>query len=339
MTNGTQRANKKVGISYDYMDKLNGYVKAGIFVDKDNDGFTKAEQKALGAEFNKLHQERGDLVDFKKMLAGKSFDYKNEEFVRLAKAAGYVLAEENKPVKKPVATKTEEVKSEVPVEQKEEKSVQKPQEQPKAEAPKTETSKQQESVTDLNKDLEKLKAGWTEDELLHSATTLQNKLAKLSTEIEELQKDYTTQTVTKHRFLRKAKTEKVKVPKSEEQLAADNKKAQEKMAKYDKLAQMRSVNELYSSKYPSKYAPNDGDKMIEYIATAEDGQRYGVITKKVSVYDKTFKYSYDKSVPEYYPITLKNRNEGTENPYPDYYYRVDENAKPVEGEIKLAKND
>ena len=81
------------------MDKLNGYVKAGIFVDKDNDGFTKAEQKALGAEFNKLHQERGDLVDFKKMLAGKSFDYKNEEFVRLAKAAGYVLAEENKPVK------------------------------------------------------------------------------------------------------------------------------------------------------------------------------------------------------------------------------------------------
>ena len=39
------------------------------------------------------------------------------------------------------------------------------------------------------------------------------------------------------------------------------------------------------------------------------------------------------------PITLKNRNEGTENPYPDYYYRVDENAKPVEGEIKLAKND
>lgn len=106
------------------MDKLNGYVKAGIFVDKDNDGFTKAEQKALGAEFNKLHQERGDLVDFKKMLAGKSFDYKNEEFVRLAKAAGYVLAEENKPVKKPVATKTEEVKSEVPVEQKEEKPVQ-----------------------------------------------------------------------------------------------------------------------------------------------------------------------------------------------------------------------
>ncbi len=326
------------------MDKLNGYVKAGIFVDKDNDGFTKAEQKALGAEFNKLHQERGDLVDFKKMLAGKSFDYKNEEFVRLAKAAGYVLAEENKPVEKPVETKTQEVKPEAPVEQKEEKPVQQPQEQPKteapkAEAPKTETPKPQESVTDLNKDLEKLKAGWTEDELLHSDTTLRNQLAKLSTEIEELQKDYTTQTVTKHRFLRKAKTENVKVPKSEEQLAADKKKAQEKMAEYDKLAQMKSVNELYSSKYPSKYAPNDGDKMIEYIATAEDGQKYGVIRKTVSVYNEKFKYSYNKSVPEYYPITLKNRNEGTENPYPDYYYRVDENAKPVEGEIKLAKND
>lgn len=325
------------------MDKLNGYVKAGIFVDKDNDGFTKAEQKALGAEFNKLHQERGDLVDFKKMLAGKSFDYKNEEFVRLAKAAGYILAEENKPAPKTVApkieeTKKEEVKAEKPVEQKTEKPAPKAQEKPKTEVAQTPVSTQPESVADLNKNLENLKKNWTEEETLHSEETLQNKLNKLSTEIDELKKDYTTQTVSKHRFLRKAKTEQVKVPKTEEQLATDNKKAQEKMTEYDKIAQMKSVDELYSSNFPTKYAPNDGDKTIEYIVTSEDGQKYGVITKTETVYNKRFDFSYDKPVKEYYPITLKNRNEGTENPYPDYYYRVAEDAKPVQGEIKLVPN-
>ncbi len=326
------------------MDKLNGYVKAGIFVDKNNDGFTKAEQKALGAEFNKLHQERGDLVDFKKMLAGKSFDYKNEEFVRLAKAAGYILAEENKPATKTVApkieeTKKEEVKTEKPVEQAIEKPAPEKQEKPKTEAPKAPVLKQPENVASINKNLEDLKKNWTEEETLHSETTLQNKLNKLSIEIDELKKDYTTQTVAKHRFLRKAKTEQVKVPKTKEQLAADNKKAQEKMTEYDKIAQMKAVDELYSSTLPAKYAPNDGDKTVEYIVTSEDGQKYGVITKTETVYNKRFNFSYEKPVKEYYPITLKNRNEGTENPYPEYYYRVAEDAKPVQGEIKLAKNE
>lgn len=325
------------------MDKLNGYVKAGIFVDKDHDGFTKAEQQALGAEFNKLHQERGDLVDFKKMLAGKSFDYKNEEFVRLAKAAGYVLADEKKPTEKVVETKPKEIEVEkVKPEENKPQEVKPEKAEPqktKTEEVHTEPTKQQDNVAEMNKNLEKIKSDWSDEERLHSGETMRNKLGKLSIEIEDLKKDYTTETVKKHRFLRKAKTEKVKVPKSAEQVAADNKKAEEKMAEYDKLAQLSSVNELYSTLHPNKYAAEDGDKVIEYIVTSEDGQKYGAITKSVSTYNKRYGFFTTKQVPEYYPITLRNRNEGKENTYPEYYYRVAEDAKPIQDEVKLAKNE
>ena len=80
VTDGTQRKPRRIGISYDYMDKLNAYVKEGIFIDKDKDGFTKAEQIALGKEFEKLHAERKDNINFRRLLAGKTFDYKDTEF-------------------------------------------------------------------------------------------------------------------------------------------------------------------------------------------------------------------------------------------------------------------
>ncbi|MCM1265359.1 MAG: hypothetical protein NC200_04085 [Candidatus Gastranaerophilales bacterium] len=84
---------KRSGVSFDYMDKLNQLVDQGIFVDKDGDGFTAAERKALENEFFNIHQEKGYNTNFSKMRAGTKNDYSYEDFVRLAQAAGYVLKE------------------------------------------------------------------------------------------------------------------------------------------------------------------------------------------------------------------------------------------------------
>ncbi|MCD8377772.1 MAG: hypothetical protein LUB59_03175 [Candidatus Gastranaerophilales bacterium] len=90
-------ANKRSGVSYDYMDKLNVLVDQGIFYDKDGDGFTNAEKRALEDEFIKLHTEKGYKTNFRTMQAGTSNDYTFEDFVRLAQAAGYIMKEQPAP--------------------------------------------------------------------------------------------------------------------------------------------------------------------------------------------------------------------------------------------------
>lgn len=103
---------QRSGVSYDYMDKLNQLVDQGIFVDKDGDGFTSAEKKALESEFFNLHTEKGYKTNFKSMLPGTSYDYSYDDFVRLAQAAGYVLKEEGSAP----AAKKEEKEPDVPSE-------------------------------------------------------------------------------------------------------------------------------------------------------------------------------------------------------------------------------
>lgn len=329
LTDGTQRSSKRAGISYDYMDKLNGYVKAGIFVDKDNDGFTKAEQKALGAEFEKLHTQRGDKIDFRKMVAGKSFDYKNEEFIRLANAAGYVLVEDVKPQENLTVKQVEKVNHEKPV------SVQE-----KSDAGKVETKVSEvkpDEITSLAQELEEMKKGWTQEELAHPEETLRNMQYKLQSEINELRRPYTMEKVTKHPFLRRAKTEIVKTPKSQEQLEADKLIAREKYEQLDKLAKLSAVSILYSSIRPSKYAGGRGDKFLDSVVTTQDGRKLGAARVKKPVYDELYGRDVETWVLEYYPISLRNYNEGKENEFPQYYYRVAEDAKPVEGEVKLAE--
>ena len=98
-------AGRNAGASYDYMDKLNQLVDKGIFVDKDGNGFTSGEKKALENEFIKLHQEKGYNTNFRKMRAGTTNEYTYDDFIKLAQAAGYVLKEDAPQAKhKPEAT-------------------------------------------------------------------------------------------------------------------------------------------------------------------------------------------------------------------------------------------
>lgn len=106
-------AGNRAGASYDYMDKLNQLVDKGIFVDKDGDGFTSSEKKALEDQFIKLHQEKGYSTNFKKMRAGTTNEYTYDDFIKLAQAAGYVL-KEDAPKQKPVAAKPDEVPAKAP---------------------------------------------------------------------------------------------------------------------------------------------------------------------------------------------------------------------------------
>lgn len=320
VTDGTQRKPRRIGISYDYMDKLNAYVKEGIFIDKDKDGFTKAEQIALGKEFEKLHAERKDNINFRRLLAGKTFDYKDTEFIRLAKAAGYILAEDVQPA---AAEKPAEQKKIPAQENKPEPVV------------KVETKPEEHAV--LAQELAEMKKTWTEDELKHPQDTLRRIKSQLKYEIEQLKKPYTAEVVTKRRFLRKDKQELVKTPKTQEQIDADNLKAQEKYKELDKIAKMMAVDVLYSSTRPGKYAGGEGDKFIESIVTTEDGQKLGRARVKKTRYNEEYKCDETYWGEEYYPVSLRNYNEGKENEYPQYYYRVAEDAKPVEGEVKLAQ--
>lgn len=327
LTDGTQRTPRRIGISYDYMDKLNSYVKAGIFIDKDKDGFTKAEQKALGEEFAKLHSERKDNINFKKMLAGKTIDYKDAEFIRLAKAAGYILAEDvNSSEEITAAKKTESSQPDV---------------MPKKSEPEVQYTKKAEPKSDevisLAAELKEMKKNWTQEELAHPQDTLRSMKFKLQNEIEQLQKPYTKEVVTKRRFLRKPVQEVVQTSKTPEQIEADNLKAKEKYQELDKVAKLMAVDALYSSKRPTKYAGNKGDMFIESIVTTEDGQKLGMAKVKKTRYNEQYKCDETYWAEEYYPVSLRDHNEGKENTYPQYYYRVAEDAQPVVGDVKLAK--
>lgn len=109
---------QRSGVSYDYMDKLNQLVDQGIFVDKDGDGFTSAEKKALEDEFFTINQEKGYSTNFNKMLPGTKNDYSYDDFIRFAEAAGYVLkedVEDAKPVEPKVSKEPDAVPEKAPV--------------------------------------------------------------------------------------------------------------------------------------------------------------------------------------------------------------------------------
>lgn len=99
----TQRGNNS-GVSYDYMDRLNKDIEAGIFYDKKDDGFTNEDKRGLGKEFTSVFLEHGYIKsekDFRRMTAGKTYEITYDEYVKLANSAGYYLVEEPpKPVVK-----------------------------------------------------------------------------------------------------------------------------------------------------------------------------------------------------------------------------------------------
>lgn len=109
----TSRGSKNAGVSYDYMDRLNKDIEAGIFYDEKNDGFTNTDKRALGSEFESVFTEHGYKTAFKRMQAKEKYDITYDDYVRLAKSAGYVLAEE--PKKEDKAAPAEDKKVETPV--------------------------------------------------------------------------------------------------------------------------------------------------------------------------------------------------------------------------------
>ena len=82
---------KNSGITYEFQEDLQRYIDEGIFVDELNNGFTNKEKTQLAKEFQILHEEKGYDTNFNRMKAGTTFTYTAEDYVRLAKAAGYVL--------------------------------------------------------------------------------------------------------------------------------------------------------------------------------------------------------------------------------------------------------
>ena len=85
---------KHSGVSYDYMDRLNQDIEAGIFEDVGHDGFTNKDKKGLGQEFESVFSEHGYSTKFTRMKAGEKYDISYDDYIRLAKAAGYELVQE-----------------------------------------------------------------------------------------------------------------------------------------------------------------------------------------------------------------------------------------------------
>lgn len=103
----TQSDKKHSGVSYDYMDRLNKDIEAGIFEDVGHDGFTKNEKRALGNEFDSVFTEHGYSTKFTTMEAGEKYEISYDDYIRLAKAAGYELVKEKAiPENKPADEKS-----------------------------------------------------------------------------------------------------------------------------------------------------------------------------------------------------------------------------------------
>lgn len=82
---------KKTGLTFEFYDDLQKYVDEGVFVDELNDGFTNKEKRGLADAFMRIHKEKGYDTNFSKMQTNTKFIYSANDYIELAKAAGYVL--------------------------------------------------------------------------------------------------------------------------------------------------------------------------------------------------------------------------------------------------------
>lgn len=82
---------KRTGITFEFQEDLQKYIDEGIFVDELEDGFTIKEKRNLAETFLEIHKEKGYNTNFGKMKKDAKFTYTADEYIRLAKAAGYVL--------------------------------------------------------------------------------------------------------------------------------------------------------------------------------------------------------------------------------------------------------
>ena len=104
---------KNSGVSYDYMDRLNKDIEAGIFEDRTEEGFTNKDKLGLANEFESVFLDHGYIKskdDFLKMKAsnkkgGRSYEITYDEYIKLANAAGYYLVEKPEEPAKPKEAK------------------------------------------------------------------------------------------------------------------------------------------------------------------------------------------------------------------------------------------
>ncbi len=82
---------KRTGITFEFQEDLQKYIDEGVFIDELNNGFTNKEKKNLAETFLEIHKEKGYSTNFGKMRKDTKFTYTADEYIRLAKAAGYVL--------------------------------------------------------------------------------------------------------------------------------------------------------------------------------------------------------------------------------------------------------
>ena len=117
---------KNSGVSYDYMDRLNKDIEAGIFEDRTEEGFTKNDKLGLANEFESVFLDHGYIKskdDFLKMKAsnkkgGRSYEITYDEYIKLANAAGYYLVEKPEEPAKPKEAKAPDNKPEPAAEDK-----------------------------------------------------------------------------------------------------------------------------------------------------------------------------------------------------------------------------
>ena len=88
--------------------KLKMYIRAGLVVDKNDDGevnkFSNQNKRALGKEFETIHKEKGYTTDFTKIPENTEFNYTWDEFCRFVDAAGYKFVEQKPAPPKAPAT-------------------------------------------------------------------------------------------------------------------------------------------------------------------------------------------------------------------------------------------
>ena len=77
--------------------KLKMYIRAGLVVDKNDDGevdkFSNKNKRSLGKEFETIHKEKGYTTDFTHIAEDTEFYYTWDEFCRFVDAAGYKFKE------------------------------------------------------------------------------------------------------------------------------------------------------------------------------------------------------------------------------------------------------
>lgn len=281
------------GLTYDYMDKLNNFIKQGIFIDDKGDGFTDAEKVALMQEFSKIHLEKGYSIDFASMLPGTTFEYNYNDFIRMAQAAGYILKEE------PLAEEDNDKLHQAPATVR------------KEEAP------QQKSAQDLlyeELDSDPELAGKFGEERLK---ILADRQFEIRRQLSELDKPVTYKT---KKFLFWGGKEKTRELTPEEKQEREKLRA-ELTAKQDELSKMHKfVQEMEGKFWIGAYTPTalkdeNGNIIEDYHTynrvTLVDSEGNEHRAAEIVSYDKRDEYGYPVEERKYYSMEMKKLGDPT----------------------------